>query len=158
MKKAFDRVGYAGLIHFKANSGIGKLLARFQNYLSDRKQRVMLPDVFFFFPDLSKILTGVPQGTSLELLLFLVYNSDIIKDIHTNIRSFPDTSILIIIVKDLVTSVDRLNEDLEKLLKNGRTLADVVYSTVTESRIICRKINTHLYMNTHIYLKLNAQA
>ena len=87
-----------------------------------------------------------------------LYNSDIIKDIHTNIRSFPDTSILIIIVKDLVTSVDRLNEDLAKLLKNGRTLADVVYSTVTESRIICRKINTHLYMNTHIYLKLNAQA
>merc|ERR1711928_329090 len=43
MSKAFDKVWHEGLLHKLKQNGIdGKLLAFFKNYLSDRKQRVVL--------------------------------------------------------------------------------------------------------------------
>ena len=48
----------------------GNLLRLLQNYLSNRKQRVVLNDSYF---DYSSIESGVPQGSVLGPLKFLVY-------------------------------------------------------------------------------------
>ena len=75
---------HTALIYKLEAAGVtGKLLACFKNYLYDRKQRVMLPGVS---SDWSKILAGVPHGSILGLLLFLIYINDIVNEIGSNIR------------------------------------------------------------------------
>ena len=47
--KAFDRVKHAGLLHKLEAPGVtGEVLKWFKSYLSDRRQRVVLPGVSFF--------------------------------------------------------------------------------------------------------------
>ena len=88
VSKAFDRVWHKGLLLKLSSVGItGKLLDWFCNYLSDRKQRVVLPK------DKSEwisISAGVLQGSILGPLLFLVYINDIVLDIDSTIRLFAD--------------------------------------------------------------------
>ena len=88
--KAFDKVWHDGLIFKMRQNGIsGKLLKLFQNYLilSNRKQRVVLNG---FSSDYSSIDSGVPQGSVLGPLLFLIYINDLEKNIKSNGTFFAD--------------------------------------------------------------------
>jgi hypothetical protein len=61
-------------VHKLASSGIGgTLLQRFQSYLTDRRQRVAVLGVT---SDSRPVCSGVPQGSILGLLLFLLYVND----------------------------------------------------------------------------------
>ena len=61
ISKAFDKVWHDGLIFkLKQNGVSGGLLKLFQNYLSNRKQRVVLNGSH---SDYSAIESGVPQGS-----------------------------------------------------------------------------------------------
>ena len=71
ISKAFDRVWHAGLLLKLQAAGVsGKVLAWFKSYLSDRRQRVVIPGAT---SDWASIRAGVPQGSILGPLLFLVY-------------------------------------------------------------------------------------
>ena len=113
VSKAFDRVWHQGLIHKLSSIGIsGSLLHWFSSYLSERKQRVVLSN------SASRFLTsnaGVPQGSIIGPLLFLIFINDIVNDIMANIRLFADDTSLYIIVEDTVASVAVLNHDLSQL-------------------------------------------
>ena len=70
ISKAFDRVWHAGLLLKLQAAGVsGKVLAWFKSYLSDRRQRVVIPGAT---SDWASIRAGVPQGSILGPLLFLV--------------------------------------------------------------------------------------
>ena len=86
ISKAFDKVWHEGLVSKLAQNGIsGNLLKLFQNYLNNRKQRVVLNGSFYEY---SKIRSGVPQGSILGPLLFLIYNNDLEKNIKSNINFY----------------------------------------------------------------------
>ena len=90
----------------------GPLLAWFNDYLDNRKQKVVLPGAVSGWTSLK---AGVPQGSILGPLLFLVYINDIVKDIHSTIRLFADDTSLYIIVEDPQRAADQLNSDLAKI-------------------------------------------
>ena len=71
ISKAFDRGWHAGFLYKLEAAGVtGEDLAWFKNYLSDRKQRVVLLGVT---SDWASIRAGVPQGSVLGPLLFLLH-------------------------------------------------------------------------------------
>ena len=78
---------------FKLNqNGIsGSLLKLFEDYLHGRKQRVVLNG---FYSDYSPIESGVPQGSVLGPLLFLVYINDLERNIKSNVKFFADDTML----------------------------------------------------------------
>ena len=113
ISKAFDKVWHDNLIFKLRQNGVsGRLLNLFENYLSDRKQRVVLNGAAADYDD---IKSGVPQGSVLGPLLFLVYINDLEENIKSQIRFFADDTMLFSIVKNPVTSAIELNEDLETI-------------------------------------------
>lgn len=60
------------------------------DYLSNRKQFVHLGD----YSDSVPVVSGVPQGTVLTPLLFLLYINVIAKEVNVKIRLFADDCVL----------------------------------------------------------------
>ena len=112
-------VWHRGLIHKLRAAGVtGEVLAWFKDYLSNRNQRVVIPGAT---SDTVYIQAGVPQGSILRPLLFLLYINDIVEDIGSNIRLFADDTSLYIIVKNPATAALCLNTDLGKISRWAAT-------------------------------------
>ena len=150
ISKAFDRVWHKGLIYKLKSIGIdGRLLAWFSNYLSERKQRVVLPRGN---SDWKVIHAGVPQGSILGPLLFLVYINDITENIHSNIRLFADDTTLYIIIENPAISATILDADLHTISSWADKWLVSFNPAKTKSLLISRKTtSTHpdLHMCTH---------
>ena len=115
ISKAFDKVWHEGLIFKLEQNGIsGHLLKLLQNYLDNRKQRVALNGSV---SELSTIESGVPQGSILGPLLFLIYINDLEKNIKSNIKFFADDTMLFSVVQDPYLSANDLNHDLDVISK-----------------------------------------
>ena len=96
ISKAIDMVWHRGLLHKLSALGIsGSLLRWFSSYLSSRQQRVLYAGSSSSW---SSINGGVPQGSILGPLLFLVHINNITTDINANIRVFADDTSLYIVV------------------------------------------------------------
>jgi len=113
ISKAFDKVWHAGLLFKLKAMGIkGTLLTWFQDYLSGRQQRVVISGSK---SEWGNITAGVPQGSVLGPLLFLIYINDIVTVVNSNIRLFADDTSLFVCSDDDQEASDRLNVDLEQL-------------------------------------------
>ena len=91
VSKAFDRVWHRGLLYKLSCIGSNPVVKWFSSYLSGRRQRVVINGES---SDWSPIRAGVPQGSILGPLLFLIYINDIVKDIGSAIRLFADDTSL----------------------------------------------------------------
>ena len=107
------KMPYCWKSHVTAHAGVtGNVLHWSKNYLSDRKQRVVLPSISSAW---NFIRACVPQCSILCSLFFLVYMNDIVTDIGSNIRLFADDTSLYIIVDSPLVAAETLNADLENI-------------------------------------------
>ena len=112
--KAFDKVDLEGLLLKLEHYGIrGSILNWCRAFLIGRTQRVVVEGVA---STPSQVLSGVPQGTVLGPLFFLVYINDISKGLSkgTQIRLFADDSLLYRTIKTPKDS-EILQKDLDNL-------------------------------------------
>ncbi|MCG8113671.1 MAG: reverse transcriptase domain-containing protein [Candidatus Thiodiazotropha taylori] len=113
ISKAFDRVWHKGLLHKLRGIGCSdNVLKWFTNYLSGRRQRVVLNGES---SDWVEVEAGVPQGSILGPLLFLLYINDIVKNICCSIRLFADDTSLYVIVERPDQAAQLLNADLQTI-------------------------------------------
>ena len=101
ISKAFDKAWHKGIIFkLKQNGIFGKLLSVLSDFLKDRKQRVTLNRQVSSWTGVN---TGVPQGSILGPLLFLVYINDLADDLSSNAKLFPDDASLFSVIYDVDT-------------------------------------------------------
>ena len=88
--KAFDKVDHAMLLKKLDLYGVqGKAHRWFSNFLQGRTQHVVIDGV----ESKIRVLSGVPQGTVLGLLLFILYINDLFSVVkHSKVKVFADDS------------------------------------------------------------------
>ena len=115
ISKAFDKVWHEGLLYKLKSMGIsGELHKLLENYLSGRLQRVLLNGQTSSW---RPVLAGVPQGSILGPLLFLIYINDLPNGLKSNAKLFADDTSLFTIVRDKNESANILNSDLSLISK-----------------------------------------
>ena len=92
----------------------GELLNLLENYLTDRYQRVVLNGQTSSW---APVLAGVPQGSILGPLLFLIYINDLPNDLKSNAKLFADDTSLFTVVNDKNDCANILNNDLIAISK-----------------------------------------
>ena len=90
--KAFDMVPHADLLGKLEHYGIdSKILLWITNFLNNRKQRVVVDGSFSNYADVE---SGVPQGTVLGPLVFLLHINDLPSCANSKVRLFADGCLL----------------------------------------------------------------
>ena len=79
------------------------------DFLTNRKQRVVLNGQCSSWVD---IRAGVPQGSILGPLLFLIYVNDLPDGLKSECKLFADDTSLFSVVHDISTSASDINNDL----------------------------------------------
>ena len=113
ISKAFDKVWHEGLLYrlkcYGVEGGSYKLI---ENYLKNRKQRVVLNGQHSSWANVN---AGVPQGSILGPLLFLIYINDLPDNLNSVAKLFADDTSIFSTVYDVSKSADDLNNDLTSI-------------------------------------------
>ena len=113
-RKAFDRVPHERLLlKLKALGIEGRLLDWIREWLKDRRQRVVLGGEF---SDWTTVTSGVPQGSVLGPVLFVIFINDIDEGIRSRIWKFADD----LKMMGKVTAqedIEQIKTDIDKLVE-----------------------------------------
>ena len=110
--KAFDKVPHYRLgIKLKSLGITGNIFKWIEDWLSNRSQRVVVNGVESTW---TPVTSGVPQGSVLGPLLFLIYINDIDQDVNSLISKFADDTKIARTILDNNDNVE-LQKDLELL-------------------------------------------
>lgn len=119
--KAFDKVSHRRLLHKLSVYGItGKLATWIAAFLKDRKQRVILGKHFSQFNDVE---SGVPQGSVLGPVLFIIFINDLAELISCVSKMYADdTKVMCGINRENPRpDVERLQNDIDRIVEWTRT-------------------------------------
>ena len=114
---AFDRVNHKALLFKIRSLGIGGcFLDVLSDFLTNRQQRVSVDGCFSSF---SPVLSGVPQGSVLGPLMFIIYTSDMWSEIESNMVAYADDTTLYECIsgpQDRQRVADLLSHDIARII------------------------------------------
>ena len=114
LKKAFDKVPHQRLLLKLKAHGIGNgMINWIEKWLIDRRQRVVVDGEV---SNWKAVLSGVPQGSVLGPILFLIYINDLDDDITSKVLKFADDTK---VFRKIKSDADRqhLQDYLNKLIE-----------------------------------------
>ena len=142
--KAFDKVPHLRLLSKLTSYGItGNTQNWIKSFLSNRKQRVSVNGAL---SDITDVTSGVPQGSVLGPVLFLLYINDINGNIKSSIRLFADDSI---IYRKISSKTD--HEILQTDLSQLQTWSDKWQMEFNVSKCVHLPITNKTKPSTHKY-------
>ena len=116
--KAFDKVPHRRLILKLEKYGVkGDLLLWIENFLQDKQQRVTIGDDL---SDWKPVTSGIPQGSVLGPILFLIYVNDLPGVIDCCFKFFADDAKMYQKVNTQVQA-----NDLQSNVNNSESWADI---------------------------------
>ena len=115
-KKAFDCVQYSVLLQKLKNMGFSQQTVQWMNdYLTDRKQKTYANGTT---SDLNTITQGVPQGSILGPLLYILYANDIEQNIlKSKVTFYADDTVIYASHKKPKIAMKKVQKDLNRLQK-----------------------------------------
>ena len=137
--KAFDKVDHNLLLKKLEIYGFNpKIVKWIRSFLSNRSQHVVIDGYKSF---VSLIISGVPQGTVLGPILFIIYINDITEHVsHSTIRCFADDTRVCKSIADC-SNILELQQDLDSVIqwssRNNMALHEEKFE------YICHKANKH---------------
>ena len=113
LQKAFDTIDHEILLHkLKAIRFSKVTLHWFRSYLSER---IFLVNIESKLSDFGKISCGVPQGSILGPLLFLIYVNDMPQAVESTLLLYADDSCILYQHKEVDEIEKQLNKDFENI-------------------------------------------
>ena len=110
--KAFDRVSHAKLLQKSKSVGIiGNTCVWIRSFLKDRSQKVRVDDAY---SSSAKVKSGIPQGSVLGPILFIIFINDMPDIIESTCQMFADDAKVFCKVNTNDDSM-RLQDDLTRL-------------------------------------------
>ena len=170
VSSAFDKVWHNGLLAKLSQIGVeGSLYDTLSSYLSDRRQVVVVEGEK---SNVLPIKAGVPQGSRLGPLLFIIYMNDIIDDIESEILIFADDTSLFATGSDPAETAAQLNRDLVKISKwsetwkvkfNAKKSKDIIFSNkylnnsppLNFNGSFIDRVNVHKHLGLHLSSRVN---
>ena len=93
---AFERINHLGILYKLCSMGIGgSVLSILTQFLSNRSQQVIVDGCR---SKLVNVVPGVPQGSVLGPLLFLLYTSELFSILENKLIGYADDSTLMTVV------------------------------------------------------------
>ena len=119
LKKAFDKVPHTRLIwKLQKHGGLGgRMLDWMKDYLTDREMRTSVRNEK---SEWRRVTSGVPQGSVLAPVMFLIYINDMPEGVRSYMSMFADDAKLMKKVKDKEDCED-LQRDLDKVYEWSQT-------------------------------------
>lgn len=114
--KAFDTLSHTNLINILERNGIrGQCLKWFKNYFTCRTYRVKVDGKLSKEIDLN---TGVPQGSKLGPILYLIYTNEMLNQIKNSATfAYADDTAIVVSHDDLPTAVQMMQSELDVITR-----------------------------------------
>ena len=136
---AFDRVNHSALIYKLKLIGIGgPFLNIIKEFLTNRTQRVCIDGEL---SDVRNVISGVPQGSVLGPLLFIIYTSDMWSGLENKLIAYADDATLAACIDSPNSRshvADSLNRDLTRINDWCKLWGMKLNPNKTQSMIISR--------------------